>query len=363
MAPHGLGNEMGAKVAQEYLNAKGGIMGKKIELVVLDGASDPSVNSERTKELIQKHHVNLLVGTTSSATTLAAIGPATDAGVPFIYSLDGECKTSKPGSPSVVSANIWGSGFTERMVVEPMLRYLGELSKKPKDQFKIYMIGGDYVYPRSTNGYAKEVAAKLGYKLLGEDYSDTKTEDYSIQIRKILAAKPDLLIVTNPGESGVRFMKQAKTFNLSSQMIVSGFATFDQEMIKQMGTASEGVYCINRYSKSLNNPENKEFLAIFNRLYPGENLLPGPTAAAGVFGSMLVAANAFNKANSTELTAFAKAMKGMQLKLPQGEIKVNESNNIFDQHVYLMRIQNQQYQVISDLGMQTHPGLEGTSVP
>lgn len=362
MTPHGQGNEMGARIAERVLNARGGILGRRVVLHVVDGASDPAVTAERTKELIERRDISLLLGTTSSATTLAAVGPATDAKVPFVYSLDGECKTCQIGNPSEVSKYVWGSGFTERMVVEPLLRRLEQLLVKSGDTFKIYFLGGDYVYPRTTNGFAKETALRLGYSVVGDEYADTSTTDYASEIRKILAAEPDLLIVTNPGESGVRFMKQARMFNLQNSVAISGFATFDQEMIKAMGTASEGVLCINRYSNQLKNSENDEFVRAFQEQYPNEPLLPGPTAAAGTYGSFLVAAAAFEMAGSTDPEAFYEAMKGLELGLPQGRIRVNPDNNIFDQPIYIMRIKNQQYEVVADLGMQLHPGLEGCSV-
>ncbi|MCA9032411.1 MAG: ABC transporter substrate-binding protein, partial [Planctomycetaceae bacterium] len=301
MTPHGQGNEMGARIAAEHLNASGGILGHPVELHILDGASDPSTTAERTRELIQRHSISLLIGTTSSATTLAAIPPVTEAKVPFIYSLDGECKTCSPGASDTVSPYVWGSGFTERMVVEPLLTYMHARSGKPANEFSVYFMGGDYVYPRTTNGFAKEVATSLGFTVVGDTYSDTSTQDYSPDIRKIIDASPDLLIVTNPGESGVRFMKQAQTFGLSDSVMISGFATFDQEMIIQMGQASEGVYCINRYSKSLDNPENARFLRSYEDMYPDEKLLPGPTAAAGTYGSLMVAAQAILREHLPEL--------------------------------------------------------------
>ena len=362
MTPHGSANERGATVAAKQLNDRGGILGRKIQLHILDGASDPSITAQRVKELIEKHSISLLLGTTSSATTLAAIPETTSSGVPFIYSLDGECKTGAIGGGGGVSKSVWGAGFTERMAVEPLLSHLHKSTVKSASEFSVYFLGGDYVYPRTTNGYARKVAESLGFQVAGEEYASTSTDDYSTSIRKIMAAKPDLLMVTNPGESGVRFMKQCRTFNVQSNVMISGFATFDQEMIKQMGQASEGVYCINRYSKRLDNADNKQFLKAWETAYPDLPLLPGPTAAAGTYGALVVAARAFERGGAADLNSFREGMRGLVVNLPQGPVSVNPVNNLFDQHLYLLRIEKQQYHVVTDLGVQSHPGFEGGSV-
>lgn len=362
MSGHGHSIEIGARLAAQELNARGGINGKPVRLVVLDTASDPAIAAERAKELIERHGAKLLIGTGTSAETLAAIGPTTKAKVPFIYSLDGECKTCASGSPDDVSHYVYGSGFTERMVVEPFLRYLAEQYAPKNEPFRLYLIGGDYVYPRTTNTYARLVAERLGYEIVGEEYSDTNTRDYTPVIRRILQSKPTLLIVTNPGASGVTFMRQAQQLGLHKEVVISGFATFDQEAIDAMGNASEGVLAVNRYSMELKNPENGAFIKEFRRLYANERLLPGPTAAAGAYGSIMVAAKAFEKAHSIASDQFYLAMKGLEIDLPQGRVRVNPINNIFDQHLYVLRIRNQHYEIVADLGIQSHPELEGCSV-
>jgi urea transport system substrate-binding protein len=362
MSGHGQSIEMGAKVAEATLNKQGGILGRPVEVVIADSTSEPAGAAERAQELIQRQNVSLLIGTGTSASTLAVVPVIEKFNIPFIYSLDGELKTCRLGDPEKVSNLVWGSGFTERMIVEPFLKYLAEKFSKPKSIFRIYLIGGDYVYPRSTNTYVKTVAEKLGYEVLAEEYSDTATQNYTPVIRRILKAKPDLLIVTNPGASGVTFMRQAAQFGLLKTIHVSGFATFDQEAIDAMGTASEGVYAVNRYSNQLESKENKSFIESFRQMYPNKPLLPGPTAAAGAYGSIMVAAKAFNIAQSTAPAKFNEKMRGLQLDLPQGSITVNQENNIFDQPIYIMRIKKQSYEVVADLGIQKHHGLEGCSV-
>jgi len=362
MGVHGESMEMGAKVAETVLNKRGGINGKTVEVVVVDTQSDPAVTAQRARELIERKHVNLLMGTGLSSSTLAAIPIATNANVPFIYSMDGEAKTCQPGKPNEVSKLVWGAGFTERMIVRPFLSFLVEKILPKHAKSKVYFLGGDYVFPRATNQYARSVAEAMGLKVVGEEYADVSTTDYTPVIRRIMKSRADLLLVTNPGSAAVTFMRQAQQLGLSDKMIVSGFATFAQEAVSGMGNASQGVYYANRYSDLIDSPVNAAFVAEFRNLYPNQPLLPGPTVAAGGYGALMVAAEAFQKAGSTDPAAFYKAMRGLEMDLPQGHVIVDPDNNIFQQPMYLLRVDKQKYIVLSDLGLQKHPGLEGCSV-
>ena len=204
------------------------------------------------------------------------------------------------------------------MIVKPFLQYLAEKFGTSDQPFRIYFAGGDYVYPRTTNAFAVSTARELGFEVVGEEYTDTSLRDYTPLIRRIESSNADLLIITNPGASGVTFMKQARLHGLTDKLVVSGFATFDQEAIEAMGDASEGVYCVNRYSNLLENAENSTFVDGFRSAYPDKTLFPGPTAAGGGYGALMVAAAAFEQAGSTEPEAFYQSMRSLEVDLPQG---------------------------------------------
>jgi ABC-type branched-subunit amino acid transport system substrate-binding protein len=363
MAPHGESMEMGVQVAAQTLNSRGGVLGKNVRVVVLDTQSDPAAAAQRARELIGRDKVSLLLGTGLSSETLAVIPISTGAKVPFIYSMDGECKTCAIGNPQQASHFVWGAGFTERMVVKPFLSYLADQVLPKHTKSLIYLLGGDYVYPRATNEFARTTAEAMGFKIIGDEYTDVSTTDYTPVIRRIMNSKADLLLVTNPGSAAATFMRQAQQLGLPKRMLISGFATFAQEAVGEMGTASEGVVYANRYTDLLPGQTNADFVAAFRSKYPGKPLLPGPTVAAGGYGALMVGAAAFQKAGTTtDPEAFYQAMRGLKLDLPQGEIVVDPDNNIFRQNMYLLKVSKQKYEVIGNLGQQTHPGFEGCSV-
>jgi urea transport system substrate-binding protein len=282
-------------------------------------------------------------------------------GVPFIYSMDGELKTCRARDPNEVAKFVWGAGFTERMIVPPFFERLAASVIKARP-VKVYFLGGDYVYPRATNAFARSVAEEMKFEVVGDEYTDVSTADYTPVIRRIARSGANLLIVTNPGSAAATFMRQARQFGLGRSMVITGFATFAQETVGEMGGAAEGAIYANRYSDLLETPVNAAFVAAFRKRYPDRPLLPGPTAAAGAYGAMVVAAQAYAKAESIDPDAFAEAMKGLRVNLPQGQVVVDPTNNIFDQHLYLLKVVNEKYKVLEDMGEQKHPGLVGCSV-
>ncbi|HEX7299461.1 MAG TPA: substrate-binding protein [Solirubrobacteraceae bacterium] len=357
MAGHGQGIRDGARLAADEINRQGGIDGRKVELVVVDGKSDPATNTEKAKELVGRDHVNVLIGTGSSAETLAVVPIATQNKIPFVYALDGEVKTCAPGRGDAVNPYVFASGPTPEMLLGSFLPDM--LTRFGK---RVYFVGSDYVFPRSLNAVATAVVRKNGGQVLGDNYLPTETTDYAPEIRKVLAAKPDVLFLTLPGSAGITFVKQARQFGVFSKMTVTGSATFDTEAYSAIGKLSTGVYVVNRYSEELGGDRNERFVEAYRKAYPSFQYPVGPTAAAGSYGVVYALKAAVEKAKSVDGDAVAKALSGLSLDLPQGRVTINPKNHVFDQTVYEMRIGGGNYQVVKDLGMQEHPGFEGCSV-
>lgn len=357
MAGHGQGIRDGAKLAAQEINENGGIDGKKVELLIEDGKSDPAVNTEKAKQLIGRGGAQFLMGTGSSAETLAAIPVATQNKVPFIYSLDGELKTCKPGDPDEVNPYVFASGPTPEMLLSSFLPEM-------MDEFgnKVYFVGSDYVFPRSLNAVATKIVEDNSGEVLGDSYLPTDTTDYSPEIRKILDSEPDILFLTLPGSAGITFVKQARQFGVFDKMTVTGSATFDTEAYSAIGKLSENVYVVNRYSELLENKENKEFVKAYRNTYPDFEFPIGPTASSGAYGVVYSLKAAIEEAGSTNGDDVVEALEELELDLPQGHVEIDSKNHMFNQPLYQMQIGEGNYQVVKDLGQQEHPGFEGCSV-
>jgi len=356
MSTHGEAIKLGAQLAEELINKDGGIGGKKVQVVIEDDKSDPAVATEKAKQLINKDKVNFLIGTGSSAETLAVVPVAEQSKIPFIYSLDGECKTCALDDKSKKSKYIFASGPTPQMLLNNFLPSMMEKFGK-----KVYFVGSDYVFPHFMNDIAAKIVKNNGGQVVGSEFAPSETTDYSAIINRINKEKPDVLFLTLPGTAGTTFVKQARQFGIFDKMAVTGSATFDTEAYSAIGKISDGVYVVNRYTDLLDNPVNKTFVDAYKAKFKPENPI-GPTASSGTYGVMLAIKAAVEKSGSIEADKVVIAMEGLKLNLPQGEVEIDAGNHIFNQHIYLMQIKNNDYQMVKDLGIAKHPDFEDCSV-
>lgn len=356
MSTHGEELKRGAELSEKLINESGGIDGRKIEVIIEDTQSDPSINAEKARQLINQANVDFLIGTASSAETLAVVPIAEENGVPFIYSIDGELRTCAPGDKNSKATYVFGAGPTPQML---LTEFLPSMMEEFGD--KVFFVGSDYVYPRFLNNIAEEIVEENGGTILGSEYAPSETTDYSAIITRVLDAEPDILFLTLPGTAGTTFVTQARQYGVFEQMTVTGSATFDTEAYSAIGSISEGVYVVNRYSELLENELNERFVNAYIEEYNPDYPI-GPTASSGAYGVILTIKEAVEKAGTTDADAFVDAMQGLEVELPQGKIKVDPENHMFQQPIYIMQIMDDNYQIIEDLGMIAHPGLEDCSV-
>lgn len=356
MSTHGEAIKLSAELAEELINNEGGINGKQVQVIIEDNQSDPSIATEKAKKLINKDQVDFLIGTGSSAETLAVIPVAENNKIPFIYSLDGECKTCSLNDKNEKAKYIFASGPTPQMLLSKFLPSMMEKFGK-----KVYFVGSDYVFPHFMNDIAEGIVKENGGEVVGSEYAPTDTTDYSAVINRIKKESPDVLFLTLPGTAGVTFVKQARQFGIFEEMVVTGSATFDAEAYSAIGPISQGIYVVNRYSELLDNPQNKKFVEAYKEKYSPETPV-GPTASSGTYGVMLAIKVAVEQAGSTDADQVVQALEGLKLDLPQGSIEIDAENHIFNQPIYMMQIKDGNYQVLEYLGMTKHPEFIDCSV-
>ncbi|MFN8590618.1 MAG: substrate-binding protein [Thermomicrobiales bacterium] len=340
-------------LAVQRVNDEGGILGRPLTVIAEDDQGDPAVATERARKLLMQDNVDILMGTVSSATTLAVLPLVDQAKKVFFYPLDGEDKTCLPdGSTNPL---VFGLGDTPQQRLGPFVPAIVE-------QFggDWYLIGNDYVFPRSVNAVAIQFLEGAGGTVVAEEYVPLGTSDYRPIIDKIANSGAKVVFSTTVGTDGVAFTKQAREGGLFDKMTVTGVATFAPEVYGGLKGFAEGVLTADRYSDQIDNPVNKEFVAAFREAYDYQ--LPIGGTAAACYGAILLWREAANTAGSFDPEPFAKACEGLAMTLPQGDVEIDASNHLLKQHIYLLRIENDAYVIDQDFGLQTHPGHEGCSV-
>ena len=340
-------------LAVQKVNNEGGILGRPLTVIAEDDQGDPAVATERARKLLTQDNVDILMGTVSSATTLAVLPLVDQAKKVFFYPLDGEDKTCLAGGGT--NPLVFGLGDTPQQRLSKFVPTIVE--KAGKDW---YFIGNDYVFPRSVNAVAIQYLKDAGGNVVAEEYVPLGTSDYRPVIDKIANSGATVVFSTTVGTDGVAFTKQAREGGLFDRMTVTGVATFAPEVYGGLKGFAEGVLTADRYAEAVDNAINKEFVASFRDAYD-YNLPIGGTAAA-CYGAILLWREAAKKANSFDPEPFAKACEGLAMTLPQGDVEIDATNHLLKQHIYLLRIENDAYQIDQDFGQIAHPDHEGCSV-
>jgi ABC-type branched-subunit amino acid transport system substrate-binding protein len=340
-------------LAVDRVNAEGGILGRPLTVIAEDDQGDPAVATERARKLLVQDNVDILMGTVSSATTLAVLPLVDQAQKVFFYPLDGEDKTCLPGGGT--NPLVFGLGDTPQ---QRLSRFVPAIVEQAGDDW--YLIGNDYVFPRSVNAVAIEYLQGAGGNVVAEEYVPLGTSDYRPIIDKIANSGATVVFSTTVGTDGVAFTKQAREGGLFDRMTVTGVATFAPEVYGGLQGFADGVLTADRYSEQVDNDVNREFVAAFKEAYDYQ--LPIGGTAAACYGAILLWREAANKAGSFEPEPFAKACEGMQMTLPQGDVEIDAENHLLKQHIYLLRIEDDAYVIDEDFGEIAHRGHEGCSV-
>jgi urea transport system substrate-binding protein len=303
-------------MAIEEINAAGGVLGKQLEPVIEDGASDWPTFAEKAKKLIQNDEVVTVFGGWTSASRKAMLPVFEENNGLLFYPVQYEGLEASP--------NIFYTGATTNQQIIPAVTWL--LQNKGK---KFYLLGSDYVFPRTANKIIKEQLKAEGGTLVAEEYTPLGHTDYSTIISKIKQDKPDVIFNTMNGDSNVAFFKQLKDAGISATDITTMSVSIAEEEINAIGgDILAGHYAVWNYFQTTDTPENKVFVENFKAKYGADRVTADPIEA-GYFGVYLWKA-AVEKAGSFEIAKVKEAAPGIEFAAPGGKVVIDGEN----QHVF-----------------------------
>ena len=210
------------KLAIQEINDQGGVMGKKIEIIEEDGASDPQIFSEKAKKLLMNDKVATIFGCWTSASR-KAVKPVVEGSNGLLW-----YPTQYEGMEQ--SKNIMYMGAAPNQQIVPAIEYLMKNGKK-----KMFLVGSDYVFPQTANRIIKAQLAAQGGEVVGEEYTPMGYTDYATIISKIKAAHPDVIVNTLNGDSNVAFFKQLKDAGVTAEACPVMSFSIAEEEIKGIG--------------------------------------------------------------------------------------------------------------------------------
>jgi urea transport system substrate-binding protein len=223
------------------------------------------------------------------------------------------------------SPYIFYTGATTNQQIIPGLEFL-------KNKLKVktlFLVGSDYVFPRTANKEIKAWSAANGIKIVGEEYSPLGNTDYATTINKIKAANPDAVFQTINGDSNVAFWKQFHDSGLDAKKLPVVSVSTAEDEVRGVGINNiVGQYVAWNYYQTTPGATNAAFVKAYKAKYGAKRVTDDPIEA-GYVGVHLWAL-AVEKAGSTDPEKVKAASKGLTFDAPEGKVTIDGAN----QHIF-----------------------------
>ena len=302
----------GAKIAETWLNEKGGILGKKVQLIIEDNKSNPKEAVAAAEKLIVRDKVPVIMGAWSSTYTLAVMPKLVEYGIPMVVETSSSGKITTSGNPWIFRISP-----TSSMEAAAMAKHMNNFKTKKAD---FLVVNNDW--GRGAADKFSKMLEKKGIKVGVIETMAAKAQDLSAQLAKIKASGGDTLFLTTGVEQITLVLRQAKEQRLDHTIITTGGSSSPDQLISQAGAAANGSYHVLFFAPwfpaAAPNPDVAlKFVAEWKRR--GYNFAGLTEGFRGHDGIMTIAA-AIEKAGKAEPKAIQKALWDVRVRGVNGPI-------------------------------------------
>ena len=296
-------------LAIEEINEAGGVLGRQIEPIVVDTESDWARAASEAERLITEEDVAVIFGCWTSACRKTVKPVFEEYNHLLFYPVQYEGLESSP--------NIVYTGAAPNQQITPAVKWsfdnLGT---------RFFLVGSDYVFPRTANAIIKDQVAALRGEIVGEEYIILGSQDVSAMVQKIIETKPDVILNTINGDSNVAFFDalDAAVIHAEDTPVVS-FSLAEDEL-RSMGAGKMiGNYASWNYFQSVKNTENASFIQAFKAKYGDDRVTDDPMEA-GYFGVYLWA-QAVEQAGDPDVKFVQETITDQDFSAPEGVVLVD----------------------------------------
>lgn len=293
----------------DEINAAGGVNGKQIEIIREDYASDPSMAAEKAEKLIVNDGVCCIFGVVMSSCRQAVLPIVEKYDNLLIYPTDYEGLEQ--------SDNIIYLGCVPNQQVQVIAPWLVENIGK-----NVYVIGSDYLYPRSTCAQLIAILEENGATIVGEEYVSMDETDYTTSITKIMDAEPDVVFSVLVGDCINAFQKQYAQYGIDTPVF---HMCMDESGAAAIGVDScEGVYSGQTYYCTVESDTNNEFRTKYMEAYGTEPTVYASTSYTGAYLLKAALEEAGDDFTTEELV---EAFHGQSFDGPAGTLTIQDNNH------------------------------------
>ncbi|WP_076999408.1 substrate-binding domain-containing protein [Variovorax sp. KK3] len=319
-----------AEMAAANLNARGGVLGRKIELLFGDAGLAPAEAGQAALKLWKGQKAEAVIGMHDSAVRGALVG-LFKGQVPYFYTPvyeGGEC-----------AKGTYVKGETPQQQLEPVIPWLaGE--RKPT---KWYMIGNDYIWGRNTNAAAKGYIEKTGAKVVGDEYLPFTVDNFDASLARIRDSGADAVLVSLVGGASVTFNKAFASFGLSDKAIRLG-TLIEENTLAGIGVGNaRNLYSSSGYFATIDTPAAKAFAAEYAKAN-GANAPALNGLAESTYEGFLMLEALAKKANSLDTAKLDAASEGTTYTGPRGSATIKARH--VEQDIYVADVTDKGFRVV-----------------
>lgn len=294
------------------INQNGGVLGREIQPIIVDGKSDEGTFAQQAEKLITQEKVVTVFGCWTSASRKTVKPIFEKYNHLLIYPVQYEGLEDSP--------NIVYTGAAPNQQIIPAVKWsfdnLGQ---------RFFLVGSDYIFPRTANAIIKDQVTALEGEILGEEYILLGSNKIENAINKIVETQPDAILNTINGDSNIAFFKGLKEAKITPDKIpVISFSIAEEELKNLPSQDVVGDYAVWNYFQSINTLENNKFLQKFQAKY-GKDRVTSDPIEAGYFGVYLWA-QAVEDAGIDKVEIIREYIKDQSFNAPGGVVYVDANN-------------------------------------
>ncbi len=337
----GAANTNVARMVVGDINAKGGLLGRHVELIVEDGGTDDAMAAAAARKLVEQDGVDVIFGGIYSSTRQAIKGPAVVEGKTlYIYPEQYEGQEADP--------LIFCTGPVPAQQVDPFIPWL----MRETGARTFYLPSADYIWPHVLNARVREVVSANGGTIVGEEYHPLEHMDYRATVDRITESGADVVFntIVPPGVAPFIELLHESGFSARGGHLVCTY--FDENFLNMVPSAHvEGLYSCLDYYQAVDDPFSRELLAQYDALYPGDAKFTGGSGCSGLYRGMRFWAAAVTEADTLEQAHVIAALDHAAIaEGPGGPAAMVPGQHHARLQMYIARARNGRFDIVETLG-------------
>jgi len=338
LAPVGQQVRWGFELAADEINAKGGILGRKLELVFEDDESNPQAAARKGEKLLQQDKVDFITGTIHSGSTLALAQLA--------ERNDRLAATTVSYSSNITGAQCSPNMFRVSAHAGIQAIALTTWMAKNVSAKRYAIIAPDYEMGKEAGANFEAGVKKGGGEVVVRINPPLAAKDFSPYFNQLRSARPEAILTMTPGNDTVRFMTQLQEQGfIDGKLVTAGAAgAVTRGNIEALKGSAEGFLTAADYSADVDSPESKRFVEAFKKKF--NNTTPD-LFAANSYSLFYLLDKAAAKAGKWETAAMREAMRGMEWDTPSGKRRMRAGDNQAALDMFVIKVKGTDFPIIA----------------